>query len=41
MPNDILPPGYFTAPVAATDPLIAGTIARELVPEGRHCVDRE
>jgi len=30
MPNDILPPGYFTAPVAVTDPLIAEAIAREL-----------
>jgi glycine hydroxymethyltransferase len=30
MPNDVLPPGYFSAPVAATDPLIAEAIAHEL-----------
>ncbi len=31
MPNDhTLHPGYFTAPVAATDPLIAEAIAHEL-----------
>ena len=32
MPNDntFLPPGYFSAPVAATDPLIAEAIAHEL-----------
>jgi len=30
MPTDVLPPGYFTAPVAETDPLIAEAIAHEL-----------
>jgi hypothetical protein len=30
MPDDILPPGYFTVRVAAVDPLIAEAIAREL-----------
>ena len=31
MPDEsILPPGYFTAPVAVTDPLIAEAIAHEL-----------
>ncbi|HTO85823.1 MAG TPA: serine hydroxymethyltransferase [Methylomirabilota bacterium] len=30
MPNDVLPPGYFTAPVSDTDPLIAEAIGREL-----------
>jgi len=30
MLNDVLPPGYFTAPVSDTDPLIAAAIAHEL-----------
>ena len=30
MPSDFLPPGYFTAAVIQTDPLIAGAIASEL-----------